>query len=467
MNRYKKLILIGLCVVGILLFMFFYYGPSIELHIDRILEKNELYKAEDFIVKANGKVSAESTYLDTSEVGIHEFHYTVEKWFIKKDVSFFYEVEDTTPPIIKLTAKEVVIEPDSEYGYEQILNNVSFNEGSLTYETDLDCKYAGTYTMDITVTDDYHNVSKDSYVISVKDTEPPFVLESGEGTIIQRRESFNALDYISYGDNLDPSPTISISGRVNVYRVGKYPVHVSITDYSGNNTSWDFNVEVVNKIEEDDSEQEPYTFEQFKKAYGMKGRSLGIDVSEWQNDIDFEKVKDAGCEFVIMRIGFGHGGELTLDKSFRDNFTNAKNAGLKVGIYYYSYDSTEEEIIAVTDKIFEELNGEPLELPIVFDWENWYDYQSYNMSFATLNKLYDTFEKQVIEHGYEPMLYGSRFYLNNVYRYAENKPVWLAHYTNWTNYGKPYKIWQLCSWGQIDGIETPVDFDIWFTHIED
>ena len=68
----------------------------------------------------------------------------------------------------------------------------------------------------------------------------------------------------------------------------------------------------------------------------------GIDVSKWNGDIDFSKVKKAGVEFVIIRDGFGQDIEKQIDVKFMQNYKNAKENGLKVGIYHYCYAKTPE-----------------------------------------------------------------------------------------------------------------------------
>lgn len=467
-NRFNtRNILLILILICVSYFIYSFYGPYVHFPKERhVFEKGIEYPSIHYVVEYNGEVTPESKYLDTKETGLHEFHYSVKKGIFTKDVVFYYEVVDTTAPIIEIANENINIDPDTVYSYDDVLKNVSINEGTITYNTKLDTRYAGTYTIDITATDEHNNSSYASYTVTVNDYEPPFVLESGEGTIIKRWSAFDVNDVLSYGDNVDDSLELELQGFVNTSYIGKYPIQATLTDDSGNTTSWSFTVEVVRNIQEEEEDDITYAFEDFIKDYKIDGRKVGIDVSEWQNEIDFEKVKEAGCEFVMMRIGFSHDGILTLDKEFRNNFDKAKKAGLPVGIYYYSYDTSTEEVSSVLDQIFEELDGATLELPIVFDWENFNNYQDYNMSFKTLNDLYEEFEKKVSENGYEAMLYGSRYYLNNIWRDVEDKPIWLAHYTYWSNYDKPYVMWQRCAWGQIDGIETDCDFDVLFEDID-
>ncbi|MBR0372902.1 MAG: glycoside hydrolase family 25 [Mogibacterium sp.] len=297
---------------------------------------------------------------------------------------------------------------------------------------------------------------------SVIDTIPPLALWTGDGALIGQGSAFNINDVIAYGDNADPEPVVAVEGEVDTDTLGEYPLHVTVTDASGNATDWWLTVEVVDSFPEyvDDTPRTP--FADFVAAYAGEGRVFGIDVSSWQGDVDYEAVKAAGCDFVIIRIGFSIDGEVTLDNTFEQNFRDARAAGLRVGLYLYSYDSTEEQVRGAADWIIERLDGAELDLPVAFDWEDFGDFQSYKMSFLTLNRLYDAFEDELAGAGYDCMLYGSKNYLEKIWEDTDTRPVWLAHYTDWSSYAGPYMIWQVSNLGNIDGIYADVDMNILF-----
>ncbi len=453
----------GTLFVAALLAVFF-LRPSVRfVQEEQVLERTVLYPAEDYVVKSNGNVVPEKEYLDTEEVGVHRFHYMVKKWIFERDAVFSYEVVDTTPPVIEIKEKRVVKDPGDTYSVEEINSNISVNEGSFFYETDYDSERSAVYTVKIRAEDDYGNVSEASYEVEVRDIEPPFVFRYGDGALVQLNNEFNIQDIVAYGDNADPEPELTIEGEVNTFKKGHYPLHAVLKDRSGNVTEWDLTVEVTDHIPDYDTDEEEYLFEDFIRDYAGEGREFGIDVSTWQGDIDFEAVKAAGCDFVIIRVGFSYDGTFTLDNKFRQNYEGAKQAGLKVGIYHFSYDNNEEDLLSALNMIFAELSGEKLDLPIVFDWEDFWCYQEYEMSFQDLNHLYDVFEKEVNDKGYRCMLYGSSYYLRNIWTHTDTRPIWLAQYSDWPSYEGPYQIWQLSDAGKIDGIEWPVDLDILFT----
>lgn len=297
---------------------------------------------------------------------------------------------------------------------------------------------------------------------TVVDTVPPLKLWSGDGSVIERGTEFDIQELIAYGDNADPAPAIDVDGKVDTETIGEYPLHVSVTDASGNSTDWDLTVEVAESLPTYEDNAERTAFSDFTSAYADDGRSFGIDVSVWQGDVDFEAVRKAGCEFAIIRIGYSEGGELTLDSQFDDNLRKAKAAGLKIGVYVYTADNSEEQIRAVADQVTEKLGGESLDLPVAFDWEDFGHFQSYGMSFAGLNSLYDAFADQMSQSGYDCMLYSSKIPLEVIWEQTDTRPIWLAHYTDKTDYKGPYILWQASCTGRIDGIDGDVDMDILF-----
>lgn len=295
---------------------------------------------------------------------------------------------------------------------------------------------------------------------TVVDTVAPVKLWSGDGALVQAGTKFDIQNYISYGDNADPSPEVRVDGKVNTKEEGSYPLHVTVTDSSGNSTGWDLTVSVVETMPEYEEDEERTPFKDFCREYAGGGRSFGIDVSDWQDEIDFKKVRKAGCEFVIIRIGWSDEGKMTVDNRFGANLVNAKKAGIKVGVYMYSYDNSEEKVRSSAAQLIEKLDGESLDLPVAFDWEDFGNFQTYGMNFADLNRLYDAFADVMSQNGYGCMLYSSKAYLEKVWEDTDIRPVWLAHYTDKTDYKGPYMIWQNSCTGKIKGIKTAVDFDI-------
>lgn len=299
---------------------------------------------------------------------------------------------------------------------------------------------------------------------TVVDTQKPLVLWSGDGVILQKGEEFNISDVIGYGDNADSKVDVEYKGKVNMDEAGRYPLQVTLTDDAGNKTEFSLTVEVADEIPPAGDDGGSTAFADFVSANSGEGRSFGIDVSSWQDDIDFEAVKNAGCEFVIIRVGYSTGDDdiADLDDKYRANIKNARDAGLKVGVYIYSYDSSEDMVRKTADWVVKQLDGEKLDLPVAFDWEDFGQFQTYNMSFRDVNRLYDAFSDEIRKAGYDCMLYSSKKFLEDVWEDTDKRPVWLAHYTDSTDYEGPYMIWQASNTGRIDGIKGAVDMDIMY-----
>ena len=105
------------------------------------------------------------------------------------------------------------------------------------------------------------------------------------------------------------------------------------------------------------------------------------------------------------------------------------------------------------------LRKEKLDLGVTFDWENWNNFKDYHVNLYDLDNMYNSFKKVLEDNGYKTMLYGSKFYLNYIWK-TEDKDIWLAHYTSKTNYNKDYVMWQFSDKGVVEGINSFVDLDV-------
>ena len=308
---------------------------------------------------------------------------------------------------------------------------------------------------------------------NVTDTTSPTILNADSSKTIYKDEEVNLCEKISYIDNYDNNVKCYIDGNVNYNEVGTYNLKYVLEDSSNNVESRDFTLNVIEKQENSSTDNSNYdinyeskylNFTDVVKQYKNEKTMVGIDVSKWQEKIDFKKVKDAGCEFVIMRMGVNTDidKDISEDTYYRDNIKNAKKAGLKVGVYIYTTATTKEKALEHASWVNKTLNTQKLDFPICFDWENWSSISRYNVSKYDLTNVYLTFEKQMKKYGYDTMLYSSMNYLNNVWLFNDTYNVWLAHYTDKTSYEGKYIMWQMADNGKIDGINSLVDIDIYY-----
>lgn len=364
---------------------------------------------------------------------------------------------------VSFTDEEPTVEVGGEYAAMSFVSN-SVGDVEASAEL-LDADTVGSKSITYTVTKPLYggllNPSTEfTMAYDVVDSVPPLVLWSGDGTVLERGTEFDINNVIGYGDNADPKPAVTVDGSVDMNANGSYPLHVTVTDASGNNVDWDLTVTVADSLPVYSDDYPRTQFGDFTSRYSGEGRSFGIDVSVWQGDIDFKAAKAAGCEFAVIRIGYSVDGKIEIDDKFEQNLTRAKEAGIKTGLYLYSYDNTVEKARSSAAEIVSLLGGETLDLPVAFDWEDFGRFQTYEMSFNDLNEMYDAFAEELKNSGYDCMLYGSLNYLEKVWEDTDKRPVWLAHYTDQTDYEGPYMMWQASSSGRINGIDGDVDMDI-------
>ena len=197
---------------------------------------------------------------------------------------------------------------------------------------------------------------------------------------------------------------------------------------------------------------------------------FGIDVSSYQGDIDWQLVREDGVEFAFLRLGFrgyGEEGNIRLDEKFEANYDGAHNAGIDLGVYFYSQAISVEEAIEEAHFVLDKLNGRPLEYPIVFDWETVYTGSEEDVPRTedvmphTLTLSAIAFCETIRDAGYEAMIYTNKrqAVLKYDMRQLANYPVWLAQYNTTLSYIYDFDIWQY-GVGTVDGIEGEVDFNI-------
>lgn len=187
----------------------------------------------------------------------------------------------------------------------------------------------------------------------------------------------------------------------------------------------------------------------------------GIDVSVHNGNIDWQKVKNAGIQFAILRAGYGR--ELSQKYAkFEENYRNAKVAGIPVGAYWYSYAMTEDEARLEADVFLSVIKGKQFEMPVYFDLE---EKKQFDLGKEKVSAIMRAFLEKVEKAGYFVGLYGSASSLttHTADDIKSRYTIWLAHWTDKTNYSGAYGIWQYSSGGTVDGISGNVDLDTAYT----
>lgn len=187
----------------------------------------------------------------------------------------------------------------------------------------------------------------------------------------------------------------------------------------------------------------------------------GIDVSEWQGAIDWEKAKKE-IDFAIIRLGFG---KTKMDGQAKRNIAELNRLGIPYGVYWFSYAYTEEMARNEARTAIAHLKeqGANLSYPVYFDWE--YDSRDYakkqgiKVSNDLLRKMAAAFCKEIKAAGYYPGVYANPDYIKNYYgtEIFETYDLWLAHYVSKTSYEA--NIWQYSSSGKVAGISGRADMN--------
>ena len=195
---------------------------------------------------------------------------------------------------------------------------------------------------------------------------------------------------------------------------------------------------------------------------------IGIDASEHQGDIDFAQVKAQGVEFVLLRIGgrgYGSEGSMYPDTKFDEYYENAKNAGLKVGGYFFSQARNAQEGREEAEYALEILDGRELDYPLAFDWElieNEPSARTNGVSAKDLTDAATAFCETVSDHDITPVIYinSSLIYTNYDLTKIKDYDLWHAEYTSTPSLFYNFTIWQYTYEGSIEGISGNVDINV-------
>ena len=368
------------------------------------------------------------------------------------------------PEDAKIEINAKTIEVFKSYKLYDLIGNTNMEVD--TKDTSLDTETIGEHTVTLDLT---YNKKKYKYDLkyTVKDIDPPRFIQASTSRSTLLTQVIDPCESIVTGDNYDVRPTCKIEGEVDYTKLGTYNVEYVLTDSSNNETRKKLTINVLDKNPSgggSSTSPRTYTYiENVMNNYKNDNTSIGIDVSRYQGNVDWDLVKEAGIEFVIMRIGVQTSPTETLDvdTKFNTYFEEAKKRGFKVGVYVYNTSISKDMGIKTAQFVIDNLHGEKLDLPVVYDWENWKHFNEYNISLHTLKDAYNGFKETLEKAGYESTLYSSKYYLENAWLDIEQDDIWLAHYTSHTTYAGNYYMWQMCSDGKVPGItDNTVDIDI-------
>lgn len=196
---------------------------------------------------------------------------------------------------------------------------------------------------------------------------------------------------------------------------------------------------------------------------------IGIDISEFQDKIDWKQIQKLDLDFIYIRAGRRGAttGLLYVDQEFEKHYSNAKNCNLEIGVYFFSQAINQEEAIEEAEYVLRLLEQKSIDLPIVYDMEDVYieGARLEGLDKETKTLCAKTFCDYIKEKGYDAMIYTGQYWSENSYDMDKlcDYPNWLAYYgENYNDFLYPFVMWQYTDEATIKGIEGYTDLDIMF-----
>ena len=210
--------------------------------------------------------------------------------------------------------------------------------------------------------------------------------------------------------------------------------------------------------------------------YQDANAATGVDVSSWQGDIDWKAVKNAGIQFAFLRVGFRGqtSGEIYLDDRFEANLQGALDAGISVGVYFYSQAVTKEEAREEANFVLSHIKGSKITYPVAYNCEDFQspDSRQYGLGAEERTTIACAFLDTISAAGYTPMFYASRNEMEgnaqwNMDTLGSRYRVWVSQYperpypeTPSSTYSGTHAMWQYTSQGTVAGIRGSVDVNL-------
>ncbi len=191
--------------------------------------------------------------------------------------------------------------------------------------------------------------------------------------------------------------------------------------------------------------------------------TLGIDVSKWNGNIDWTAVKNSGVSYVIIRCGYrgSSEGALIVDSKFETNIKGAVNAGLKVGVYFFSQAIDKNEAVEEASMVLDCVKNYKISYPIFLDVEP-SGGRADSLDVAARTEICKTFCETIQSYGYTAGIYANKTWFTEKINTSElsGYKIWLAQYASEPTYSGRYDMWQYKSTGKIDGISGDVDMNL-------
>lgn len=337
---------------------------------------------------------------------------------------------------------------------EEAEGNVRVNLIATSVEKDMRVRIVGSdgkpieghfFKILVDETDEYKDLDRDG-IIYVAD------LKAGEYKV-------SLLEEPGFAVPAEPMP-VKVKARVEYVAINDISLLIKTEE------EVDYMAEDVGQIPEEVDESEPTDLRTTSNA------RLGIDVSRWNEDINWKKVKEAGIEYAIIRAGYRGSvtGALVEDKYFRQNIEGALEAGVPVGLYFFTQATTEVEAVEEASMVLALCKEYDITYPIFVDTEKAGENGRANeLDKKTRTAVCQAFCETIRNGGYKAGIYASKnWYENKLDRniLPDDIYIWLAQYGDKVTYDGKYHMWQYTSSGRVLGIEGRVDLNLSFLEPE-
>jgi len=204
-------------------------------------------------------------------------------------------------------------------------------------------------------------------------------------------------------------------------------------------------------------------------SLAQNSTATGIDVSKYQTNVDWDTVKASGIEYVIIRVGYRGSatGVLVEDPYFKQHIKGASEAGLQVGVYFFTQAVTKVEAVEEASMALALTEGYNLTYPIFIDTEHVSgNARANNLDKTTRTEIVEAFCKTIQSAGKKAGIYASKSWYSNQLDMGKlnNYYIWVAQYNTECTYTGRYDIWQYTENGKVPGIEGDVDLNISYMH---
>ena len=235
---------------------------------------------------------------------------------------------------------------------------------------------------------------------------------------------------------------------------------------TGANWEWIYPAEgvAVSDFTQDDFATNAYGLPEYTgDAYDTR---LGVDVSFYQGEIDWEAVAADGVEFAMIRCGYrgSESGTIVVDEQFENNIEGALAAGLDVGVYFFSQSTGAIEAAEEANFVLDLISGYDITMPVAFDWEPLEGSRAEDIDRSELTASAVVFCEMVKDAGYTPCVYLYRYtgYYEYMMERLADYELWVGALGSWPDFYYRHMLWQFSMTGRVDGIDADVDLDYQF-----